>query len=248
MCPADSLYETWRQWRMNGRCACGPISTPSASISSLAPMEAAFFICSTLMLTTANSAWVTTMRSQPASRAASMMARASVGEAWPVQTTSFCWAQTLRTSRTAGSALPSAPTTLTPSGASLKCLTWLSASKVGNHTTRPKPPCMRHIHCTASALMPPDGPLRATPPNALMPGTCLRTSQARSAVSATWFLEDDGFRLAGHVRLRGLVVVDGTAERVRRAVSVEVDQAFDRAHRGRRWREDASLGRCALHL
>jgi len=61
-------------------------------------------------------------------------------------------------------------------------------------------------------------------------------------------LEDDGFRLAGHVRLRGLVVVHGTAERVRRAVSVEVDQAFDRAHRGRRWREDASLGRCALHL
>jgi len=42
----------------------------------------------------------------------------------------------------------------------LKCLTWLSASKVGNHTTRPKPPCIRHIQFTASGLIPPTAELR----------------------------------------------------------------------------------------
>src|SRR5438046_2210310 len=134
--PADSLYVTWRQWRIQGRWACGPMSGPIASISSAAPIAAAFFICSTVMFTTSNSAWVTTIRSQPASRAASTIASTSVGEAWPVQSTSFCWAQIFATSRTVGSALPSGPTTLMPSGASLKCLTWLSASTVGGRRGR----------------------------------------------------------------------------------------------------------------
>src|SRR5439155_1175820 len=49
---------------MNGRCAFGPMSGPMASISIFAPMAAAFFICSTVMLTTANSAWVTTLGGQ----------------------------------------------------------------------------------------------------------------------------------------------------------------------------------------
>src|SRR5881628_3655531 len=53
---------------MNGRWAFGPMSGPIASISILAPMAAAFFICSTVMLTTSNSAWVTTTRSTPMSR------------------------------------------------------------------------------------------------------------------------------------------------------------------------------------
>ncbi len=66
--------------------------------------------------------------------------------------------------------------------------TWLSASNVGNHTTRPWPPCMRHIHSTACGLRPPTARLRVMPPKTLMPGTCLRTSHARSAVWVTWFL------------------------------------------------------------
>src|SRR5438552_1467199 len=56
------------------------MSGPIASTSSFAPIAAAFFICSTLMFTTSNSAWVTTTRSQPASRAASTIASTSVGE------------------------------------------------------------------------------------------------------------------------------------------------------------------------
>src|SRR5437773_2422617 len=53
------------------------MSGPIASTSSFAPIAAAFFICSTLMFTTSNSAWVTTTRSQPASRAASTIASRS---------------------------------------------------------------------------------------------------------------------------------------------------------------------------
>jgi len=34
--------------------------------------------------------------------------------------------------------------------------------------------------------MPPTAALRTIPPNALSDGTCLRNSQARSAVATTW--------------------------------------------------------------
>src|SRR5713101_1709382 len=98
---------------------------------------------------TSNSAWVTTIRSQPASRAASMIARASAAAECPVSTTSFCAAHSFNTSRTAGSTLPSSPTTLMPDGASLSRVTWLFASNVGNHTTRAEPA----LH----APHPPDG-------------------------------------------------------------------------------------------
>src|SRR5439155_15841136 len=54
-------------------------------------------------------------------------------------------------------------------------------------------------------------------------------------------LDHHGLHLPRHVELRHLVVVNGAAEDVGRAVVVEVDQALDRAH-GRRWRrEDAHL-------
>src|SRR5438445_2905048 len=82
---------------------------PIASISILAPIAAAFLICSVVMLTTSNSEWVTTIRSQPASRAASTIASTSEGDAWPVQRMSFCWAQILATSRSAGNAVPAGP-------------------------------------------------------------------------------------------------------------------------------------------
>src|SRR5947209_15667917 len=99
-----------------------------------------------------------------------MMARASAADECPVSTTSFCAAHSFSTSRTAGSTLPSSPTTLMPDGASLRRVTWLFASNVGNHTTRPSPPCMRHIHRTASTLMPPADPFSVMPPNTFMPG------------------------------------------------------------------------------
>src|SRR5215831_20234522 len=99
-----------------------------------------------------------------------------------------------------------------PSGASLKCLTWLSASKVGNHTTRPKPPCIRHIQLTASGLMPPAGELRTTPPNTFSPATRLRTSQARSAVGQHMVLEDERLQPALLVEHSRLLVVHGTAK------------------------------------
>ena len=69
----------------------------------------------------------------------------------------------------------------------MNVLTWLSASKVGSHTTLPNPPSIRHIHWTASALMP-LGPLSVMPPKIGMPGTCRRARNARAPVSMTWFL------------------------------------------------------------
>src|SRR6266446_958068 len=217
MCPADSLYETWRQWRMNGRCACGPISTPIASISSLAPMEAAFFICSTLMLTTSNSAWVTTMRSQPASRDGRQ--RLAVG------------ADDLDAF---GSVLEVLDVVVGVEGRQP-----YDAPEAALHAPHP-------LH--GLGVDPSRRPVEGDPAERLDARDVLAHEPGAVGRERDVVLEDDGFRLAGHVRLRGLVVVHGTAERVRRAVRVEVDQAFDRAHRGRRWREDASLGRCALHL
>src|SRR5436853_610829 len=107
---------------------------------------------------TSNSAWVTTMRSQPASRAASMIARASSPDECPVSTTSFCAPHSFRTSRTAGSTLPSSPTTLIPEGASL------------------------------SRVIPPAAPLSVMPPKIFMPGTRRRAIHARSAARAVWLL------------------------------------------------------------
>ena len=89
------------------------------------------------MPTTSNWAWVTTMRSQPSSRAAAMSASASSAEAWPVCTTSRWAAQTFSTARAAGSTAPRSSTTRMPAGAVPARRTWLSASKVGNQTTRP---------------------------------------------------------------------------------------------------------------
>src|ERR1041384_2050530 len=51
-----------------------------------------------------------------------------------------------------------------------------------NETTRPKPPCIRHLQLTASGLIPPTAELSTMPPKALRPATCWRASQARSAV------------------------------------------------------------------
>jgi hypothetical protein len=50
----------------------------------LAPIDAAFFISSKLMLTTSNWAWVTTIRSTPMSRPAAITASASLGDRCPV--------------------------------------------------------------------------------------------------------------------------------------------------------------------
>src|SRR5215472_15798804 len=96
---AVSSTFTRRQFRIHAKCASGPINTPIAHNSSLAPTEAAFFISSKLILTTSNCAWVTTRRSTPASRPAAMTASASLGDRCPVWTTSFCSAQILSTSR-----------------------------------------------------------------------------------------------------------------------------------------------------
>ena len=100
-------------------------------------MAAAFFICASFIPTTSNCACVTTMRSQPASRAAAMRASACSADEWPVCTTSRWRAQTLRISRAAVEAPPPSSTTPMPAAAVPRCLTWLSASNVGNHTTRP---------------------------------------------------------------------------------------------------------------
>ena len=92
------------------------------------------------MPTTSNWAWVTTMRSHPSSRAAAIRASASSGEACPVCTTSRCAAQTFSTARAAGStcaALVHHSDARGPDAAPARRATWLSASKVGNHTTRP---------------------------------------------------------------------------------------------------------------
>jgi hypothetical protein len=141
-----------------------PMSGPVASISSFAPMAAAFFICSTGTLTTSNSAWVTTIRSQPASRANSMIARHSVGDAWPVQSTSFCWAQIFAISRSAGSALPSGTNDLDPFRRVLEMLDVV----VGVEGRQPDHSAVaalhRHIHWTASGLRPPAGAVAAATP------------------------------------------------------------------------------------
>ena len=67
-------------------------------------------------------------------------------------------------------------------GGILEMLDVVVASNVGNHTTRPKPPCIRHIQFTASGLILPTEELRTMPPKTLSPATCLRANQARSAV------------------------------------------------------------------
>jgi hypothetical protein len=118
-----------------------------------------------------------------------MRASASSGEAWPVWTTRRWAAQTFSTARAAGRTSPRSSSTRIPAAAVPARLTWLSASNVGNQTTRPKPPCMRHIHSTAWGLSPPTAWFSVMPPNTLMPGTCLRTRKARSAVWVTWFLK-----------------------------------------------------------
>jgi hypothetical protein len=117
-----------------------------------------------------------------------MSASASSAEACPVWTTSRWAAHTFSTARAAGSTSPRSSTTRMPPGAVPARRTWLSASNVGNHTTRPYPPCIRHIHSTACGLSPPAAWFSVMPPKTLMPGTRLRASHARSAVSATWFL------------------------------------------------------------
>ena len=63
-----------------------------------------------------------------------------------------------------------------------------SASKVGSHTTLPRPPENATICRTTSALRPPTEWLRATPPKISMPGTSCIASHARSAVIVKWFL------------------------------------------------------------
>ena len=92
---------------------------------------------------------------------------------------------------------------------------------------------MRHIHSTACGLSPPTARLSVMPPKTLMPGTCLRTSQARSAVWVTWFLNTIASIWRDGGQRGQLVVVDRAAEDVGRGVGVEVDQALDRADRGR---------------
>ena len=59
----------------------------------------------------------------------------------------------------------------------------LSDSKVGNHTTLPRPPYIRCIHSTASGLMPPTALFSTMPPHTSMPGTAF---MVRSFSSYLW--------------------------------------------------------------
>ncbi len=70
---------------------------------------------------------------------------------------------------------------------STSVLMCLSESKVGSHTTLPRPPDILCIHSTAAGLMPPTALLSTMPPKISMPGTAFMTSIARSAVMVTWF-------------------------------------------------------------
>ena len=203
----------------------------SAHSSIFAPIDAAFFICASLMPTTSNCACVTTIRSQPSSRAAAMRASAcSARRVAGVDDEPLRARTPSAPSRTAGSTAPRSSTTRMPEGAVPARRTWLSASKVGNHTTRPWPPCIRHIHSTACALMPADRAVeRRCRRRPSRPATCLRASHARSAVRATWFLNTTASICARRGQPCQLVVVHGAAEDVGRGVRVEVDEAADGA-------------------
>src|SRR6266513_3234076 len=122
----------------------------------------------------------------PSSFARLITASDSSGATCPVASDRFSRAMIFSTSSVSGNTLPPAAT-LSPSPGSLRILCWLSASKVGSHTTLPRPPDMRWNHSTALGFTPPTARLSAIPPQISMPGTARLTSAARSAVGATWF-------------------------------------------------------------
>jgi len=103
------------------------------------------------------------------------------------------FAPLMRTAHSGGGVWPVTPAlpfaaTFRPSPGSLRILCWLSASKVGSHTTLPRPPDMRWNHSTASGFTPPTARFSAIPPHTSIPGTVRITRAARAAVGATWFL------------------------------------------------------------
>ena len=207
-----------------------------AQSSSLAPSAAAFFMCARLMPTTSNWAWVTTMRSQPSSRAAAMRASASSGEAWPVCTTRRWAAQILSTARAAGRTLPRSSTMprVTPGGAVPPGALHMV---VGVERREPD-------HAAEAALHAPhpfDG-LRIEPAHRVVERDAAEHLDARHVLAdevraiggvGHVVLEDHRFHLARGGQRGELVVVERPAEDVGRRVGVEVDQALDRADRRR---------------
>src|SRR5215467_3447564 len=223
---AVSSTFTRRQFRIHAKCASGPINTPIAHSSSLAPIEAAFFISSKLMLTTSNCAWVTTRRSTPASRPAAMTASASLGDRCPGWTTSFCSAQILSTSRTAGRTLPSAPRTLMASGASLKMLDVI----VGIEGGEPHDAAVTALH----APHPVDGigidstgrRIEDDPAEHLQASDVLAREPGAVGRGQDVVLKDEGLEPAIFIEDRDLLIVERPPENVGRGVDMGIHEAI----------------------
>src|SRR5215475_9147391 len=237
---AVSSTLTRRQFRIHAKCASGPINTPIAHSSSLAPIEAAFFISSKLILTTSNCAWVTTRRSMPASRPAAMTASASLGDRCPVWTTSFCSAQILSTSRTAGRTLPSAPDL-----DGFRCILEMLDVIVGIEGGEPHDAAVAALH----APHPVDGigidsagwRIEDDPAEHLQASDVLAREPGAVGCGQDVILEDEGLEPAIFIEDRDLLIVERPPENVGRGVDMGIHEAGNRAHRWGRRRKDANL-------